>query len=293
MSSIYTGREIAIFTDLHGLLEPFEAIMCDIKRRGINEIYSLGDNIGVGPSPCEVIDMLDYYNIKSVAGNGEEYFNLGVTPYICSFDSAKMINHYWTLFKLDDRRLDYIRNFPHSFDLTIGGKKIGLCHFANDIRTDYMLYGCDEYYRNYCSGDDAYKQFFYTNSSQHITNINYNIEKYGYDNPYMKGYVSARDYPIFAGKTVDNYDVIIQGHLHRNLYDKGRETEFYSIRAVALHFDNDPIDMAFYVILREKVNNQGFDIEKVYVPFDRESMIKTINYSGEPTGRIKKMVRML
>ena len=35
MSSIYTGREIAIFTDLHGLLEPFEAIIADIQKRGI------------------------------------------------------------------------------------------------------------------------------------------------------------------------------------------------------------------------------------------------------------------
>ena len=179
MSSIYTGREIAIFTDLHGLLEPFEAIIADIQKRGIKEIYSLGDNIGVGPCPCEVIDMLEYYNIKSVAGNGEEYFSLGITPFILGFDRAKMINHYWNLFKLDDRRLEYIKNFPHSFDLNVGGKNVALCHFANDVRTDYFLYGCDSYYHNYCSGDNAYKQFLYTNSNQHINNINFNIEMYG------------------------------------------------------------------------------------------------------------------
>lgn len=292
MSSIYTGREIAIFTDLHGLLEPLDAIMCDIKRRGISEIYSLGDNVGVGPSPCEVVDMLEYYNIKSVAGNGEEYFTLGITPFIFGFNSDKMINHYWSLFKLDNRRLEYIKNLPHSFDITVGGKKIGLCHFANDIRTDYMLYSCDDYYRNYCLGVESYKQFLYTNSSQHFNNINYNIEKYGIDNPYVKGYLSAREYPIFDGKMVNCYDSIIQGHLHRNLYEKGKETEFYSIRAVALHFDEDPIDMAFYVVLKEKVNNQGFDVEKVYIPFDRDRMINTILSSGEPTGRIKKMVRI-
>ena len=62
----YTGRQIAIFTDIHGLLYPTIAILQDIKRRGIKEIYSLGDNIGVGPNPSEVLDLLGEYLSKIV-----------------------------------------------------------------------------------------------------------------------------------------------------------------------------------------------------------------------------------
>lgn len=287
----YTGRKIAIFSDLHGLLEPLEAIIDDIKRRKINEVYSLGDNIGVGPSPCEVIDMIEYYNIKSVAGNAEEYCILGIEPYIMSFNRDKLLSQEWTYSKLGKIRLDYITNLYHSYDLNIGGNKIALCHFANDIRTDYYLHGTIKYLKNIKSGE-AYRQFLYTNSREHLDNIKYNIRKFGIDNPKMKGYVSARDYPIFDGKKVDNYDVIIGGHVHRNLYEKGNNTEFYSIRAVALHFDDDPIDLAFYIILHEKTNNMGFDIERVYVSFDREKMECTINKSDEPTGKIKKLVKM-
>ena len=64
-------RRVAIFTDVHGLIEPLEAILKDIKDRGIKEIYSLGDNIGTGPSPNLVIDMLKENNVISVAGNQE------------------------------------------------------------------------------------------------------------------------------------------------------------------------------------------------------------------------------
>lgn len=287
----YTGRKVAIFSDVHGLLEPLEAIISDINRRGITEIFSLGDNIGVGPSPCEVIDMLECYDIKSVAGNAEEYCTLGIAPYLFSFDYNKMRSQEWTYSKLDKRRLHYIRNLPHSFDLNIGGKKIALCHFANDIRTDYDFHGTEEYLRNLNSGE-AYKQFLYTNSREHGENIRYNIEKYGFNNPKMKGYVSARDYPIFEGKMIDYYDAVIQGHVHRNLYEKGNDIEFHTIRAVGLHFDDDPIDMAFYIVLHERSNNIGFDIEKVYVPFDRKRMEDTINKSDEPTGKIKKLVKM-
>lgn len=291
MNEKYTGREIAIFTDVHGLLEPMEAVINDIERRGIREIYSLGDNIGFGPSPCEVIDMIDCYNIKTVAGNAEEYYNLGLSPYRFYFDSEKIKGYEWTKCRLGNTRLSYIRNFPHSFDLNLGGKKVALCHFANDVRIDYGLNGADKYLYNFSSGE-AYRQFLYTNSEEQISTINYNIDKYGFNNPNMSGYVSARAYPIFDGKKVDYYDAIIQGHMHRNLYEKGGNTEFYSFRAVGLHFDTDPINLAFYVILREKTNNMGFDIEKVYVPFERGAMEETINRCDGPTGKIRKMVRM-
>ena len=173
----------------------------------------------------------------------------------------------------------------------MGVKKVALCHFANDVRIDYGLNGAEKYLYNLNSGE-AYKQFLYTNSEEQIRTINYNIDKYGFNNPNMGGYVSARAYPIFEGKKVDYYDAIIQGHMHRNLYEKGGNTEFYSFRAVGLHFDKDPIDLAFYVILREKTNNMGFDIERVYVPFDRGAMEETISRCDGPTGKIRKMVRM-
>lgn len=290
MSSIYTGRKVAIFSDVHGLLEPLEATLSDIDKRGITEIYSLGDNIGVGPSPCEVIDTIRYFGVKSVAGNAEEYCTLGIAPFRHYFNEEKMLYQMWTYSKLGDYRLDYIRNLYHSYELELGGKKIALCHFANDIRTDYGLNGTDKYLNNFASGE-AYKQFFYTNSKYHFANIKYNIEKYGIDNPDVRGYVSARDYPIFDGKTVGCFDMIIQGHVHRNLYEKGDGVEFHTIRAMGLHYDYDPIDMAFYIILNERIDN-GFDIKCVYVPFDREKMENTILKSDEPTKKIKKMVRM-
>jgi len=292
MSSIYTGRKIAIFSDVHGLLEPLEAVINDIQKRDITEIYSLGDNIGCGPSPCEVIDILESYNIKSVAGNAEDYCTLGIEPYINSFNEAKLKSQQWTSSVIDKKRFLYIKELPHSFDIEVGGKKISLCHFANDVRTDYDLYGAEEYFKNLKSGY-GYNQFFYTNTLEHRQRIRDNILKYGEENPYVAGYVSARDYPIFDGKTVDYYDTIIQGHIHRNLYEKGNGVDFYTIKAMALHFDNDPIDKAFYIILYEKRDDMGFNIEKVYVPYDREKMEHTINKSSEPTKKIKKMVRML
>ena len=46
----------ALISDIHGNLEALEAVLADIKKKGITEIFCLGDIIGYGPNPRECID---------------------------------------------------------------------------------------------------------------------------------------------------------------------------------------------------------------------------------------------
>lgn len=46
----------AIISDIHGNLEALEAVLADIDKQGIKEIYCLGDIVGYGPNPRECID---------------------------------------------------------------------------------------------------------------------------------------------------------------------------------------------------------------------------------------------
>ena len=71
IDEIYTGRRIGIFTDSHALYEPTKAILQDMQREGITEIYSLGDNIGFGPNPKAVLELIEKYQVKSVMSNHE------------------------------------------------------------------------------------------------------------------------------------------------------------------------------------------------------------------------------
>lgn len=45
-------------------------------------------------------------------------------------------------------------------------------------------------------------------------------------------------------------------------------------------YGKDPIDVASYIIIREK--EQGYDVEEVLVPFDRSKMLKSIDDSDIP-----------
>ena len=291
MNDKYTGRLIAIFTDAHRLLEPLEAALDDIDSRGITEIYSLGDNIGVGPNPGEVNDLLDKYGVKSIAGNSEDYVTLGIDPFSSYFGYDKIRSQNWTMSKLNEKQVGTIKLYPHFYQLLIGGKKIALCHFANDVRFDYTTNSTWSYQANIDSGN-AYMQFLYTNSPLQKKKIMSAIEKMGVDNPYAGGYVSALNEPLFGGNSVSFYDAIIQGHVHFKLFEKGGNTDFYSIRAVGMAYQNDPIDTASYIILKEKTNNQGYDVEEVLVKFDREKMEYAIMSSDGPMDMIKKFTNI-
>ncbi len=288
-----TGRQIAIFTDVHGILEPLEAALQDMEARGITEIYSLGDNIGDGPNPSEVLELLSQYNVQTIAGNSEDYISLGTEPFsYLHHNPGRMENYRWTLNRLNEKQIGEIKLLPHSIELLMGGKKLVLCHFANDIRFDYQRNSTWSYQsayeekRNYNMNTIPAEQFLYTNSNEQKIWMDSIITRYGDSHPFVKAIKAASQEPLFSGKTVEYFDAVIQGHVHWKIYDKMNNTEFYSIRALGMAYANqglgynNPIDTASYIILHEK--KEGFEVEEVLVRYDRAKMIKSIISSSLP-----------
>ncbi|UCE52382.1 MAG: metallophosphoesterase [Desulfobacterales bacterium] len=62
---------LAIVSDIHGNLDAFEHVLTDIDRSNVDDIISLGDNIGYGPEPDQVIKMVQARHIPSIMGNHE------------------------------------------------------------------------------------------------------------------------------------------------------------------------------------------------------------------------------
>ncbi|MCE5267000.1 MAG: metallophosphoesterase [Planctomycetaceae bacterium] len=46
----------ALISDIHSNIEALEAVLADIRAQGVTEVYCLGDLVGYGPNPREVID---------------------------------------------------------------------------------------------------------------------------------------------------------------------------------------------------------------------------------------------
>ena len=275
----YTGREVAIFTDPHSMYEPTLAVLEDIRRHGITEIYSLGDNVGLGPNPSEVFDLMEEYGVVSVAGNSEYYNTLGIEPYDY-FNYEKARSQRWTESKLGQERIKKLKVYPASIDLMMGDKKIALCHFANDVRWDYHERGTYAYQRNHRNGDGG-KQFLYTNSEEYKEDVNSVMSHCDMSNKMFGGFVSSNEEPLFEGKVVTDYDAIIQGHVHFDMIDRVEDTDIYTLRAVGMGYKGDPEDSACYYVLKEKKDG-SFEMEKRLVDFNKNSLVSNIHNSGVP-----------
>lgn len=265
-------RIVAIFTDVHSLIEPLEAILEDIKKRGIKEIYSLGDNIGAGPNPNEVMDLLRKYHVKSVAGNQEYYATIGVAPFMNYFTDIKIASRDWTNSMISKDNMELIKKMPSTIELTLGNKKIALCHFTSDTRIDFLLHSTWMYQDEIKYGDNPYRLFEYTNSEEQKKDILKNKDN---PRPFYDGFRSASKDPLFKGKSPFEYDYIFQGHVHFKSIVKSPKTTFYTV-GMAYCKKN----IATYIILHEK--EDGFDIEEVYVNFDRDKMLDSVKESSIP-----------
>lgn len=275
----FTGREIALFTDSHSMYEPTLAVLEDIRRHGITEIYSLGDNVGNGPNPVEVFDLLEEYGVISIAGNSEYYNTLGIEPFTY-FDEAKAKSQEWTRQQLGDERVSKLKLYKASIDIVLGNKKIALCHFANDVRWDYRNNSSRTYRENFGT-EDASSQFLYTNSEDANKKINDSITSHKKGAKEAKGYVSAKEEPLFDGKLAIDYDTIIQGHLHFDRKDNLAGTDIYTLRAAGMGYEEDAPNTACYYVLKEKKTG-GFELERRLIPFNKNSLLSSIYSSSLP-----------
>ncbi len=311
-------RQIAIFTDVHALLEPTEAILKDMKKRGITEIYSLGDNIGLGPNPREVVNLLDEYGVVTLQGNYESTLDFGVEPFLVYLTQSKINQMEWTEKQLRKDQLEKLTIAPHFINLQLANQKIALCHFANDVRCDFMLHNCFDYQRYIDYKMPAYEQFYYTNSDRQLLEIAFQLNmdvstlpmKATKDeilrrirehidshpdsfNRGQAGYLSYCKDPLFYqdGKlqTIKDYDMLIQGHTHFGSNEFDGKTSIHTLRAAGMGYRSGEENQASYMILKE--TNQGLETEIVTVPFDREKMEHSITHCELVNSDIKRYTK--
>ena len=62
----------ALISDIHGNFEALQAVLDDIKREGVTEIFCLGDIVGYGPNPAECLDTVITKCRVTILGNHDQ-----------------------------------------------------------------------------------------------------------------------------------------------------------------------------------------------------------------------------
>ncbi len=71
--------KIAVLSDIHSNLEALTAVLEDIQKQDVQEIYCLGDVLGYGPNPNEVMDLAREFQLTLLGNHdGAVYDNEGI-----------------------------------------------------------------------------------------------------------------------------------------------------------------------------------------------------------------------
>lgn len=102
--------KIAVISDIHGNASAFREVLSNIQKASVDEIFCLGDNIGYGPEPEEVMTMLLAHHIPSVIGNHE--LAVKNPNFLSWFNPAARISLQKTMALLSTATHRYIESLP-------------------------------------------------------------------------------------------------------------------------------------------------------------------------------------
>ncbi len=105
----------AVLGDIHANLTALEAVLEELKPFEVDEILSVGDLVGYGPSPRETLERVREEGIVSVRGNHDEACSGRLEPLFFS-DSARRVAE-WTRGELTGEERRWLANLPLSLDL--------------------------------------------------------------------------------------------------------------------------------------------------------------------------------
>lgn len=137
---------IAIISDIHGNLKALEATLEDIRDRGIERIFCLGDIIAKGKHFNECIKLIRDNCEIVIKGNCDEYFTNEIVLDDKSEIEVKRI--MWNRSNLSEDSISYLKGLPYCFEFYLSGRLVRLFHshpnkinqFVGNIETVDRLY---------------------------------------------------------------------------------------------------------------------------------------------------------
>jgi predicted phosphodiesterase len=126
-----------ILSDVHANWDALQAVLRHVRRKRYDRVAFLGDAVGYGASPNAVLSWLHGLGPPAaiVRGNHDR---------VCSgLDSGEYFNRYareassWTLNRLDERNLEFLRSFPEG-PLEIAEGTV-ICHGSSFDEDAYIF----------------------------------------------------------------------------------------------------------------------------------------------------------
>jgi predicted phosphodiesterase len=144
-----TSMRYALISDVHGNLPALEAVLHDIVERGaaVSQTWHLGDLVGYGPWPNEVVALLRERGIDGISGNYDSTVAANYKHCGCRYEDARQEalahqSYEWTKAHTSDATKRQLADLPFRLDIRpLGGHQPGptviLVHGTPTLNTLY------------------------------------------------------------------------------------------------------------------------------------------------------------
>lgn len=135
---------ITVFGDIHGNLPALEVVLADMEARQLPNWYCLGDLVGYGTFPNEVIDMIRGRNIPTIMGNYDQGVGLSSDDCGCAYTNptAEALGKRsiaWSNAHTTEDNKAYLRSLVAEINLQLGDLRVALVHGSPRKINEYLF----------------------------------------------------------------------------------------------------------------------------------------------------------
>jgi len=134
--------KIAIISDVHSNYQALKSVIEDCERKGVEKIFSCGDNIGKGCNSNKCVDLLREKCEVVLRGNTDTRFTDDPEKFKDdSIEYSRIKNNHKLL---NEENFNYIKNLPFAYEFYLSGNLVRIFHatptsefgFISDFETD-------------------------------------------------------------------------------------------------------------------------------------------------------------
>jgi putative phosphoesterase len=135
---------LAILSDMHGNSAATEAVLAEIDAQAPDEVICLGDLVGYGARPNEVIDLVRDRAIPTIMGNYDDGVGFDRDDCGCAYKDAGerergQASLMWTRGVVTDDRKAYLRTLVPELRREVHGVRVRFVHGSPRRMNEYLF----------------------------------------------------------------------------------------------------------------------------------------------------------
>jgi predicted phosphodiesterase len=126
-------ERIAVFGGVYNNSLALEAALRDVRRRGAEGVFCLGDMGAFGPHPDRVFPLLRDHDVQCVQGNYDNSVGNGLAGCQCGYTDPRdnhfaRLSYEYTFHNTSPANRDWLRALPPERRVTLGRHRVLMCH---------------------------------------------------------------------------------------------------------------------------------------------------------------------